>query len=169
MAHLELFDDFENGSQKNIRVMIFTEGTIIGPKSIFDHFNHASYLPINDSVNIIKSWKEQGAEIMYFTSRKKLSEVQEIKEILLNYDFPGSYLFYRDGKQKYNDIIESVVPDILIEDDCRSIGGTWQMCITYVKPEVKDKVKSIVVKEFKGIDHLPLLLSDLIQYENLKE
>ena len=29
------------------------------------------------------------------------------------------------------------------------------MCITYVKPQIKNTIKSIVVKEFEGIDHLP--------------
>ncbi|MFH1564916.1 MAG: hypothetical protein ABIC82_03640 [bacterium] len=29
------------------------------------------------------------------------------------------------------------------------------MTITNVKPEIKQKIKSICVKEFKGIDHLP--------------
>jgi hypothetical protein len=42
-----------------------------------------------------------------------------------------------------------------IEDDCRSIGGKWQMTITYVQKEIKSKIKSIVVKEFEGIEQLP--------------
>ena len=47
---------------------------------------------------------------------------------------------------RYNDIVEIVMPDILIEDDCKSIGGQSQMCITYVAPSLKSKIKSIVVK-----------------------
>ncbi|MGE5627555.1 MAG: hypothetical protein ACM3X7_05480 [Solirubrobacterales bacterium] len=149
---------------KNISIMIFTEGTILGPDSIFHHFKHASYVPIKNSVNKIKSWEEQGAEIIYFTSRKRKMDVENISGILLKYNFPKGQLYYRDKGQKYNDIIEMVKPDILIEDDCKSIGGKWQMCITYVKPEVKEKIKSVVVKEFKGIDHLPRLISDLLTY-----
>jgi hypothetical protein len=38
------------------------------------------------------------------------------------------------------------------------------MCITYVKSKVKNKVKSIAVKEFSGIDNLPILLTDLLKY-----
>mgnify|MGYP001016921761 CR=1 FL=1 len=149
---------------KNISIMIFTEGTILGPDSLINHFSHASYVPINNSVNKIKSWEEQGAEIMYFTSRKRSRDVENIREILLKYNFPKGQLYYRQIGVKYSYIIEMVKPDILIEDDCRSIGGKWQMCITYVKPEVKAKIKSIVVKEFKGIDHLPRLISDLTAY-----
>lgn len=149
---------------KKISIMIFTEGTILGPDSIFHHFSHASYVPISNSVNKIKSWEEQGGEIIYFTSRKKLREVENIRKILLRYAFPRGQLCYRTKGEKYSDIIEMIKPDILIEDDCRSIGGKWQMCITYVKPEVKEKIKSVVVKEFKGIDHLPRLISDLSAY-----
>jgi len=29
------------------------------------------------------------------------------------------------------------------------------MTITHVKTEIKKKIKSVVVKEFEGIDHLP--------------
>ena len=63
--------------------------------------------------------------------------------------------------KKYKDIIEVVRPDVLIEDDCKSIGGSWQMCITYVQPQIKDTIKSIVVKEFKGIDYLPHIVHEL--------
>lgn len=73
-------------------------------------------------------------------------------------------MYYRSENEKYKDIIEEVEPNILIEDNCRSIGGKWQMCITYVKPEVKEKIKSIVVNEFAGIDELPLLLSELYNF-----
>jgi len=61
------------------------------------------------------------------------------------------------------------MPDILIEEDCRSIGGQWQMCITHVEPELKSKIKSIVVKEFKGIDHLPDDLPDLLVYNGIQK
>lgn len=74
MAYLELLNNTKNeySSHKSVRIMIFTEGTILRPKNIFQHFNHNTYIPIKNSVSIIKTWEEQGAEIMYFTSRKKL-------------------------------------------------------------------------------------------------
>lgn len=145
-----------------LRIMIFTEGTILGPKSFLCHFSHSSYVPIGDSVERLKVWGQQGAEILYVSSRKKEKHVEKIKELLIKYDFPGECLYYRGVGQKYKDIVEEVIPDVLIEDDCRSIGGSWQMCITYVKPEIKAKIKSIVVKEFKGIDCLPCRLQDLM-------
>lgn len=143
------------------RILIFTEGTILAPPSIFKHFNHTSYIPIKNAVAKITSWYKQGFEIMYLTSCKKEKHVGEIKELLIKNQFKGQNLYYRDKRQKYKDIVEEIMPDILIEDDCRSIGGKWQMCITYVKPEIKVGIKSIVVNEFKGIDDLPDKLGEM--------
>jgi hypothetical protein len=146
------------------RVLIFTEGTILAPSSILKHFNHASYIPIKNAVTKITLWYQQGTEVLYLTSCKKEKHVDQIKKLFLKYKFPGQRLYYRNKGQKYKDIVEAVMPDILIEDDCRSIGGRWQMCITYVKPEIKAGIKSIVVKEFKGIDDLPELIGELKTY-----
>lgn len=148
------------------RVLIFTEGTILTPPSIFKHFKHTSYIPIKNTVTKITSWYQQGTELLYLTSCKKEKNVVEIKELLLKYKFPGQRLYYRNKGQKYKDIVEEVMPDILIEDDCRSIGGQWQMCITYVKPEIKERIRSIVVKEFKGVDNLPDKLLELKYYND---
>lgn len=54
-----------------------------------------------------------------------------------------------------NDVAERVLPDILIEDDCESIGGEKEMTYPHIKPELKTRIKSIVIKEFCGLDHLP--------------
>jgi len=38
------------------------------------------------------------------------------------------------------------------------------MTITFVNPKIKQKIKSIVVKEFAGIDNLPDDLNALINF-----
>ena len=53
------------------------------------------------------------------------------------------------------------MPDVLIEDDCESIGGTKEMTITHVNPKLKARITSIPVQEFGGIDHLPNDVSEL--------
>ena len=137
------------------RILIFTEGTILGPKRWWEWFNDRAYIPIGRSAEKIGAWERQGARIAYLTSRRKLADVAAIREILTRSRFPGVYLFYRSGAEQYQDIAEQVIPEILIEDDCRSIGGSWQMTITNVKADVKSMIHSIVVREFAGIDHLP--------------
>jgi len=59
-------------------------------------------------------------------------------------------------------VAERVMPDILIEDDCESIGGESEMTYPHIREDLKQKIKSIVVKEFQGIDHLPDSLTALI-------
>jgi hypothetical protein len=71
-------------------------------------------------------------------------------------------LFYRRPGESYADVATRVLPTILIEDDCESIGGPVEMTYPHIHPELKLKFKSIAVKEFGGMDHLPDRLADLI-------
>lgn len=83
-------------------------------------------------------------------------------KLLLKYGFPGTYLVCREKNDRYNDIVENICPQLLIEDDCKSIGGTWQMCITHVKPEIRDRIQYVVVRESKGIDDIQINI-DLLE------
>ncbi len=120
-----------------------------------------SYIPIGNAVKKLKIWKEARAEIFYLTSRKKPKEISQIQKVLQNYRFPKGKLLHRKENEEYSNVAEKVNPDILIEDDCESIGGTDEMTITHIKPKIKKKIKSIPVKEFGGIDHLSDNLEDL--------
>lgn len=153
-------------SDGNLTIMIFLEGTILGPSRLIDYFCHAKYTPIGNCVDKISCWSSKGANIVYLTYVKKESSAETAKKILEKYGFPGQYLYHRTKRERYKDIVEAVKPDILIEDDCRSIGGKWQMSIIYVDENIKNKIKSIVVKEFKGIDSLPDDLDDLLNYKS---
>jgi hypothetical protein len=162
-----------------MKIMIFTEGTITMHKnavgcsraetvkqvenkepSVKD-FN--SYVPIGDAVKKLTSWKDQGAEILYLTSRRKPQEIEAVRSVLKRHNFPDGQLLFRQENEEYKDVAERIIPDVLIEDDCESIGGTKEMTITHVKPEIKAKIKSIPVKEFGGIDHLENKISALLK------
>ncbi len=154
-----------------MKILIFTEGTIIMHKSAFgltkqeiinqvkeknsSVHDYSSYIPIGGAALKIQKWKNQGAEIAYLTSRKKLNEIENIKQILRKHNFPEGEFFYRAGNEEYKDVAEKILPDILIEDNCESIDGEKEMTITCIKSEIKQKIKSIIVEEFSGIDHLP--------------
>lgn len=159
MAFIKLYDDVSfdayQGGAGRPRLLIFTEGTILGPEHWWGWFNDKGYAPIGQAVGKIKAWCQQGARVAYLTSRKKPADVAAIREILRRNQFPGVFLFYREGKERYADIAEQVKPDVLLEDDCRSIGGRWQMSITYVREDVKQNIHSVVIREFAGIDYLP--------------
>ncbi|MEK7061313.1 MAG: hypothetical protein AAB954_01480 [Patescibacteria group bacterium] len=139
---------------KQIKILVFTEGTLIKHKKDIDDFR--SYVPVVGCVDKLKLWKLQGANICYLTSRKTKKEIEDVRFVLTKYGFPNSQeLFFRKNGEQYKDVAEGIMPDILIEDDCASIGGKWQMTYPHINRDLKKKIKSIVVKEFSGIDTLP--------------
>ena len=116
---------------------------------------YGSYIPIKNAVSKIKKWVDQGAEIVYLTSRRNLKEVGEIKEVLRRNMFLVGTLEYRKGLEEYKDVAERVMPDILVEDDCESIGGEKEMTYPHIGESKRQRIRSVVVKEFGGIDELP--------------
>ncbi|MGA9362974.1 MAG: hypothetical protein WBW16_01245 [Bacteroidota bacterium] len=125
--------------------------------------DYKSYVPVGNAVEKVRSWKKDGAEILYLTSRRKPKEINEIKDVLKKYGFPDGQFLFRRKDEEYKDVAEKIIPDVLVEDDCESIGGIDKMTITHVKPEIKKKIKSIPIKEFGGIDHLPDKISALMK------
>jgi len=166
-----------------LKILIFTEGTVIMHYGGIGHTceeivrqvkerektvrDWAIYVPIGNAAIKLDIWKKQGAEINYLTSRMKSEEVETIKQVFKRFYFPDGQLFFRRKSQQYQDIAEEIVPDILIEDDCESIGGAKEMTITHLKPEIKARIKSIPVKEFGGIDHLPDDVTALKSYREM--
>lgn len=142
----------ENNGGKTI--MIFTEGTVIKHRSLFSLYDFKNYIPIGDAVGIINGWHEQGFNIVFCTSRRN-NNAEIIATLLKKLGFKGSALYYRNNSESYKSLVETICPSVLIEDDCKSIGGAKEMCITYVAPQIKENILSVVTKEFEGIDKLP--------------
>jgi hypothetical protein len=165
-----------------MKILIFTEGTIIMHRNAFGLSQHQiieqvhqneisihdynSYIPIGDSVSKISTWKLQKADIFYMTSRKQIDEINEINHVLKRSHFPDGILVYRYDNKNYADIAEEIIPDILIEDDCKSIGGFTQTVIANIRSQYKHRIKGIMISEFIGIDHLPNAISKLLEYES---
>ena len=63
------------------------------------------------------------------------------------------------------DVAERAVPDVIVEDDCESIGGEIEMTYPRIRPEIKARIISVVIREFGGIDHLPEMPSELLSYK----
>ncbi len=160
-----------------MKIMVFLHGTVIMQKAGVKHTpqqrtqqgqagapsvrDFASYVPVDNAVAKLKSWEKQGAEILYLTFHQDAEGLQIDADVLLNHGFPAGPVLCRQAQDGYKDVAERVLPDILIEDDCESIGGESQMTYPGINAEIRSNIKSIVVKEFAGIDHLPEALSDL--------
>jgi len=133
-----------------MEIMIFLQGTVImhagangqtreqivqqvveQENSVRD-FNN--YIPIGRAPLKISNWALSGAEVCYLSALTKDKKVRgdEIvgeeglkadDSILRRYSFPVGKIYHREAGETYKDIVERVRPDILIEDDCESIGG----------------------------------------------
>lgn len=165
-----------------MKILIFTEGTILTHRS---HIglprdkvvelvrNHrtplspnyfANSAPLGNCITKIAEWKRQGATILYLTSRRTPEEVEIIRKTLSDYHFPEGELLFRRAGEEYKDVAERALPDIIIEDNCESIGGEKEMTYPHITKGLKARIKSIVVMEFGGIDHLPDNITDLLNY-----
>ncbi len=147
-----------------MKIMVFLHGTATRP-SADDKAGQdfARYQPTGKAVEKLNSWVSQGAQICYLTSHEKAAGVEIDKQVLPKFGFPQGEIFYRQNGEAYQDVAERVMPDVLIEDDCASIGGEKEMAYPHIREDLKSKIKSIVVKEFQGIDHLPDSLAELLR------
>lgn len=118
-------------------------------------WDFAAYVPISSATAKLHTWAKHGAEISYLSSHRNVEDVQKDLSVLRKYGFPDGEVYYRTRDEGYSEIVERMKPDVLVEDDCESIGGREEMVFPQLKPEVRSNIKSMVVKEFEGIDHLP--------------
>jgi hypothetical protein len=121
----------------------------------------ASYVPVGNAVDKLWAWSKQGAELIYISSQKRPEQVEQDQAVLNTFHFPAGQVVFRASGETYQDVAERLVPDVLIEDDCESIGGPPEMISPHLRPELQARITSIVVKEFEGIDHLPNDLTGL--------
>lgn len=147
-----IIDKIKNNNKK---IMIFTEGTILKPKhnNFFSRIAMTKYIPIKNSIETLKKWQEEGYEVIYLTSLKAKGAMR-MAQRLDELGFTGSMVGYRQKNQDYATLIKEELPDILIEDNAKSVGG--HMCYDELSDEIKKQIKHIVVEEFEGIDDVKL-------------
>lgn len=142
--------------------MIFLHGTATKPAKLdLLGQNFRKYEPTGNAVAKIQAWVDQGAQICYLTSHQNSKMIPVDQAVLDKFGFPKGEIYWRQNGEAYKDVAERMTPDILIEDDCESIGGEAEMTYPHIREDLKPKIKSIVVKEFQGIDHLPDSLEEL--------
>ncbi len=170
-----------------MKILVFTEGTLlidgnvarlsreeriraiqeeIARQAASKPHDFRAMVPAGNAVEKLQAWQRQGAKIMYLTSRRRPGEIEDIRYVLGKFGFPQGELFFRQKGEAYQDVAERVLPDVLVEDDCESIGGEVEMTYPHIQPDIKARIKSIVIPEAGGIDHLPDNLAALIDYQN---
>jgi hypothetical protein len=95
---------------------------------------------VGNAVRKLQGWTQQGAEILYLNPHRKVEDVEKDKAVLQNNGFPDGQIFFRQDDEGYGEVAERLMPDILVEDDCESIGGESEMTYTHIKPELQAKI-----------------------------
>lgn len=151
------------------KVLIFVEGTILmhpegkgatreervqqSRARITGVAQYDRYIPIGNAVDKARQWGIN-YKISYLTSRTTPIEILAIKKIISDNGFPEGEVYYRQAGETYGDVVNRIQPNIIIEDDCESIGNK-EMVTPQMRPSRAELIKPIVVKEFAGIDELP--------------
>lgn len=134
-----------------MKIMIFIEGTTFYTKPVLFLFSKYGYKPIVNAVEVINSLHGKGHDI-FLCSYVRRNRYNFIKSVIDFYGIDYTEILCRDKCEGYSDIVERVCPDVLIEDDCKSIGGVKKCCINGVREYIRANIKSIIVPEFSGID-----------------
>jgi hypothetical protein len=123
----------------------------------------AAYVPIGGAAAKIRAWAEHGAVISYLSSHRDPTDVETDAAVLRRHGFPPGPLLARGPGESYGQVVERAMPDVLVEDDCESIGRE-EIAYFQLRPDVSSRIVSIIVPEFGGIDHLPVSLDELMHY-----
>jgi hypothetical protein len=154
-----------------MRILVFLHGTTIMHRAALGHMreerveqvkqrdpsvgDYATYVPVGEAVAKLARWQQQGAQIRYLSSHRKPEHVAMDTAVLERFGFPGGEVLFRHPGESYGDVARRAMPDVLIEDDCASIGGEVEMTYLQLRPDEQARITGIVVREFEGIDHLP--------------
>jgi hypothetical protein len=160
-----------------MRILVFLHGTTIMHQAALDQIreerveqvkrrdpsvrDYATYVPVGNAVAKLAGWQRQGAELCYLSSHRSQTDVAKDAAVLERFGFPPGQVLFRQPGETYADAARRAMPDVLIEDDCASIGGEIEMTYPHLRREEQERITGIVVREFEGIDHLPDALADL--------
>jgi len=153
-----------------VKIMIFLHGTAImhqaaagvpraervrqsarGDASVADF---GSYVPAEAAVARTAAWQQRGADICYLSSHRCPADVDVDRTVLSAHEFPAGPVFFRAPGEIYADVARRVGVDVLVEDDCESIGGASQMTASALGPAPRS-LHCVVVPEFGGLAELP--------------
>ena len=168
-----------------MKILVFLQGTILIESNVVGDTREdtvrrsreraekrgplGELIPIGQSPAKVTSWRNHGAEICYVTASRKAANVRRSEEALRRWSFPEGILLSRKNGESYADIAVGTKPDIIVEDDCESIGGTKEMIHPNLPESMKQSIASVVVREFEGVDSLPDDPKLLVRSADLKQ
>ena len=115
----------------------------------------AGYGPADGAVEKVLAWQRRGAVICYLSSHQNAADVELDRAVLARWDFPAGTVFWRQPGEGYAGVARRAQADVVVEDDCESIGGAGQTTAAGLAALPGRAVTCVVVPEFGGLAHLP--------------
>jgi hypothetical protein len=121
-----------------------------------------SYVPTPGAVEKISQWCHRGATVEYFSSHRREGDIAADRKVLGRHGFPGGPVHSRAAGESYGVAVERLHPDLVVEDDCESIGGDRETIAAQLIPTARLSIACVVLPEFSGLDQLPDDPSELL-------
>lgn len=116
--------------------------------------DYRSYVPTPGAVEKIEAWCQRGASVAYFTSHRHPEDIAADEEVLRRHGFPTGPVHARRPNESYGAAVQRLHPDLVIEDDCESIGGALETIDAQLTDAASRNIRCIVLPEFAGLGSL---------------
>lgn len=115
----------------------------------------ASYLPTPGTAAKLAAWERHGAALVYLSSHRRPDDIRADESVIRRYGFPAGPVYGRHEGEDCGQLVERLGLDVLVEDDCASIGGAGQTCAAQLSCAGRQSVRCVVLPEFSGLADLP--------------
>lgn len=114
-----------------------------------------SYIPAPGATEKLMAWARHGATLIYLSSHRRREDICTDETVIRRHRFPEGPVHGRAGAEDYGALVARLGLDVLVEDDCESIGGAAQTCAAQLAPATRHSVQCVVLPEFSGLAGLP--------------
>ena len=124
----------------------------LGEPSVADF---GAYIATPHAAGKLAAWRERGAVIVYLSSHRRAADLSADEAVIRRAGFPDGPVHARRDGEDYGALAGRLELDVLVEDDCESIGGAGQTCAARLSPDARRRIRCVLVPEFAGLGDLP--------------
>jgi hypothetical protein len=115
----------------------------------------ASYVPTPGTAEKLAAWERHGATLVYLSSHRRPDGIRADESVIRRHGFPAGPVHGRQEGEDYGPLVERLGLDVLVEDNCESIGGTARTCASQLSSAGRQSVLCVIMPEFSGLAGLP--------------
>jgi hypothetical protein len=115
----------------------------------------ASYIATPGTADKLMAWRRRGVVIVYLSSHRRAEDLRADESVIRRAGLPHGPVHARGDGEDYGAVAARLGLDVLVEDDCESIGGIGQTCAAQLDPDDRRRVQCVLLPEFGGLGDLP--------------